>query len=210
MSQHTESFYHIPDVNKFILKEKSSEFIGIIFPCFSSESAGEVLHSLRKEYFDATHHCYAYRMYGAGLKYSDDGEPSGTAGVRILNAIEHFGIYNNLLVIIRYFGGIKLGVGPLGQAYYNCAFTLCEQSKREEVFPAYNGVVSFPFSESGTIYRLLDTCGVKITNTNYAENSTSVEFLIKLQNSSTLERELSQLFYKGISYSLNKDSIFFF
>ncbi|MHB8581123.1 MAG: IMPACT family protein [Ignavibacteriaceae bacterium] len=108
------------------LKEKSSVFLGFAFPVKSVDEAVEKLALLRKEYFDATHHCYAYRLIDGILKYSDDGEPSGSGGVRIFNAIEHFELMNVLLVVVRYFGGIKLGVGPLGKAYYNSALQTIE------------------------------------------------------------------------------------
>ncbi|MCB9247399.1 MAG: YigZ family protein [Ignavibacteriales bacterium] len=66
-------------------------------------------------------------------KYSDDGEPNGTAGLRIYNAINHFELNNVLVVVVRYFGGTKLGVGPLGKAYYNCALEVLDSSKKSNL-----------------------------------------------------------------------------
>jgi len=103
-------------------KEKSSLFIGRCYPIISLEEANTILNKNRKEYYDATHHCYAYLLSSGEKKYSDDGEPNGTAGVRILNAIEHFELTDILVLVIRYFGGTKLGVGPLGKTYYQSAF----------------------------------------------------------------------------------------
>jgi uncharacterized YigZ family protein len=119
----------IASATEIKLKEKSSVFLGFAFPVKSVDEAVEKLALLRKEYFDATHHCYAYRLTDGILKYSDDGEPNGTAGVRILNAIEHFELVNILLVVVRFFGGIKLGVGPLGKAYYNSAIQTIESAQ---------------------------------------------------------------------------------
>jgi len=107
-------------------KEKSSIFLGFAYPIKSIEDVTVKLALLRKKYFDATHHCYAYKLASNILKYSDDGEPSGTAGIRILNVIEHFDLVNVLLVVVRYYGGTKLGVGPLGKAYYNSALQAIE------------------------------------------------------------------------------------
>ncbi len=107
-------------------KEKSSIFLGFAYPIKSIEDVTVKLALLRKKYFDATHHCYAYKLASNLLKYSDDGEPSGTAGIRILNVIEHFDLVNVLLVVVRYYGGTKLGVGPLGKAYYNSALQVIE------------------------------------------------------------------------------------
>lgn len=100
------------------IKEKGSLFIGKAFPINSPEEAEDILKKVRKEYYDATHHCYAYLTIESDPKYSDDGEPNGTAGIRILNAINHHDLVNVLVIVIRYFGGTKLGVGPLGKAYY--------------------------------------------------------------------------------------------
>jgi uncharacterized YigZ family protein len=115
--------------NKESLKEKGSEFIAIVHHVDNEENAVNHLSEIRKKYFDATHHCYAYKIKSGEFKYSDDGEPNGTAGIRILNAIEHFDLNDILLVVVRYFGGTKLGVGPLGKAYYNASIDVLSKSK---------------------------------------------------------------------------------
>ncbi|MBI5727800.1 MAG: YigZ family protein, partial [Ignavibacteriales bacterium] len=112
------SFFTISEKAEFRLKEKGSLFTGIAFPVRNVQECDEILAQHRKDFYDATHVCYAYRIINGPVKYSDDGEPAGTAGVRLLNAIEHFNYYNILVLSIRYFGGTKLGVGPLGKAYY--------------------------------------------------------------------------------------------
>lgn len=119
----------VVSVSETKIKEKGSIFLGFAFPVKSVEDMNEKLALLRKKYYDATHHCYAYRLANNSLKYSDDGEPNGTAGVRILNAIDHFDLVNVLIVVVRYFGGIKLGVGPLGKAYYNSAIRTIESGQ---------------------------------------------------------------------------------
>ena len=123
-----EQIKTIKDFNQFSVKEKGSEFIAIVYPVDNEESALNQLQQIRKKYFDATHHCYAYKLNSGESKYSDDGEPKGTAGIRILNAIEHFDLFDVLLIVVRYFGGTKLGVGPLGKAYYNASIDVLEQS----------------------------------------------------------------------------------
>jgi len=119
----------ITDSSKATFKEKGSEFIAIIYPVDNEGTVLNHLQTIRKKYFDATHHCYAYKLKSSELKYSDDGEPNGTAGIRILNAIEHFDLSDVLLVVVRYFGGTKLGVGPLGKAYYNASIDVLSNSK---------------------------------------------------------------------------------
>jgi uncharacterized YigZ family protein len=153
-------------------KEKSSLFLSKSF-CISNEGdAEESLNKLRKENFDATHHCYAYRLTRKpidNLKYSDDGEPSGTAGIRILNAIDHFGLTNTLVVVIRYFGGTKLGVGPLGKAYYNSAFSVLELSETEILKPYRQITLTCTFPQLNTVHRVIASYGAKILDTFYEE-----------------------------------------
>lgn len=117
------------EFNQSVYKEKSSEFIAQIHHIEENPEAENILNTLRKKYFDATHHCFAYKLINKESKYSDDGEPKGTAGLRILNAIEHYELNNVMIVVIRYFGGTKLGVGPLGKAYYESALNVIDEKK---------------------------------------------------------------------------------
>ena len=105
---------------KYEIKVKGSRFFGFAFPAENEEEIYHKLKRLKKEYYDASHHCYAYKLTD-NFKYSDAGEPSGTAGIRILNAIDHYDLVNILIVIVRYFGGTKLGAGNLGRTYYESA-----------------------------------------------------------------------------------------
>ncbi|MBZ0199185.1 MAG: YigZ family protein [Ignavibacteriaceae bacterium] len=102
-------------------KEKGSLFIGKAFSVETEDDFSSELLKLKKDYYDASHLCFAYKLKDDTFKYSDAGEPGGTAGIRIYNAIEHFSVVDIGVVVIRYFGGTKLGVGPLGKAYYKSA-----------------------------------------------------------------------------------------
>lgn len=102
-----------------IYKEKGSKFIAFAYPVFSEKEFKEKLILLKKDYHDARHHCYAFKI---GLteneyRYSDDGEPNNSAGAPIYGQIQSFGLTNITIVVIRYFGGTKLGVGGLITAY---------------------------------------------------------------------------------------------
>jgi uncharacterized YigZ family protein len=113
---------------EFRLKEKGSLFLSLSYPCENEEEFAVIYSSIKKKYFDATHHCYAYKISDRKEKYSDDGEPNGTAGIRILNAINHFDLTNIAVIVVRYFGGTKLGVGPLGKTYYSSALELLTEA----------------------------------------------------------------------------------
>ena len=107
--------------NEIIIKK--SKFLGFLYEISNLEEIKEILNNLKKEHKKATHICYAYKV-GVNAKYSDDGEPNGTAGKPIYNIIEKKNLNNILIVVIRYFGGIKLGAGGLFRAYSNCASEL--------------------------------------------------------------------------------------
>ena len=124
-----EQIKTINNFQELSFKEKASEFISIVYPIDNEGTAINQLNEVRKKYYDATHHCYAYKLKSGEEKYSDDGEPKGSAGVRILNAIQHFDLSDVLLVVVRYFGGTKLGVGPLGKAYYNASIDVLNVSE---------------------------------------------------------------------------------
>ena len=102
-----------------LYKEKGSKFIAHAIPVSSLEEVKSNLERLRKIYHDARHHCYAYRIgeEPGETRYNDDGEPSGTAGKPIFGQIQSYDLTNVLILVVRYFGGIKLGTGGLMQAY---------------------------------------------------------------------------------------------
>ena len=104
-------------------KDKGSKFLSFAYPVSNEEEVKEKLNFLRKKYFDARHHCYAYRLGAGGERYRtvDDGEPANTAGKPILGQIAARGVTNVLVAVVRYFGGILLGTGGLAQAYKHAA-----------------------------------------------------------------------------------------
>lgn len=106
-----------------VCKERSSKFLAFAYPVTDEERIKEILDSLRKRYYDATHHCYAWRLgaHGEQFRANDDGEPSGTAGKPILGQLLSHDLTNCLIVVVRYFGGTKLGVSGLIQAYKESA-----------------------------------------------------------------------------------------
>ena len=112
-----------------LIEIKKSKFIGQYYSIDSKEKVEEIISNLKKEHKKATHICYAYRITSPfSEKFFDDGEPSGTAGKPILNVLQKQGKENCLLVIIRYFGGIKLGSGGLVRAYTKIASETLKES----------------------------------------------------------------------------------
>ena len=119
----SDSYKTIKSFSHGIFRDKGSRFIANAYPVADQEAVKPILDSLRKEFHDARHHCYAY-MLGrerSVWRVNDDGEPSGTAGKPILGQINSFGLTNILIVVIRYFGGTLLGVPGLINAYRSAA-----------------------------------------------------------------------------------------
>ena len=97
--------------------EKKSHFIGRLWPVETEEAALERIHQMKKQHYDATHNCWAYIIRDGVVRFSDDGEPGGTAGMPMLQVLQREGLYNCVCVVTRYFGGILLGAGGLVRAY---------------------------------------------------------------------------------------------
>jgi uncharacterized YigZ family protein len=141
--------------SEFRLKEKGSLFISLSFPVKSEEEAGLHLNSIRKKYYDAAHHCYSYKLTDGTFKYSDAGEPNGTAGIRIYNAQNHFELTSIITIVVRYFGGIKLGVGPLGKAYYETTYQNLKTSEIEERILHKYIQLKFDYDRTKSVHHLI-------------------------------------------------------
>ena len=134
MAEQKDSYLTIAEPAEAIYKERSSKFLTYAYPVESEDEIKGLLDALRKEYYDATHHCYAYRLgpQGETFRANDDGEPSGTAGKPILGQLLSANLTNCLVVVVRYFGGTKLGVSGLIQAYKESTAEVIAVSKSIE------------------------------------------------------------------------------
>lgn len=153
--------------------EKKSKFIGDLFYIESSEEAENKIKEIKKKYFDAKHHCIAYRTIENGQvieKSSDDGEPSGTAGAPMLNILQKNNLVNVLIVVTRYFGGILLGTGGLVRAYSNTLLKAIENSSKIKKCLGEELEVGLEYSEFETFKYYCKNNKIKITNTKYLEN----------------------------------------
>lgn len=114
-----DTFFSIESRSEGLFRDNGSRFLAFAYPVETEEEVKAIVDSLKKEYHDARHHCYAYRLGLDGAKYraNDDGEPSGSAARPILGQIDSAGLSDVLVVVVRYFGGIKLGIPGLIRAY---------------------------------------------------------------------------------------------
>ncbi|MDP4115112.1 MAG: YigZ family protein [Bacteroidota bacterium] len=161
--------YTLKDESKAVYKEKNSEFIAYTFPVVNIEEFNQKLAGLKKEFYDARHHCYALKLKNGTFKYSDDGEPNGTAGIRIYNAIEHFKLTDAAVIVIRYFGGVKLGVGPLGKAYYTAAESAINSAVIIEKNPYYKLYIQTDINMISPVFNLLARFNAHILEQDYIE-----------------------------------------
>ncbi len=166
-----EQIVTIDKFHELSSNEKGSIFIGQVYHCETEDEVHDTILGVKKKYFDASHHCFAYKFLNGKFKYSDDGEPNGTAGVRILNAMDHFKLLNVLVPVIRYFGGTKLGVGPLGKAYYSSAENVLLEAQRIKKSLHQELIIESDFNFISHVHRLLANYEAIITVSEYHEKA---------------------------------------
>lgn len=161
-------------------KVKGSKFLGFAFPITDKQQAEELLDKHRKIYYDATHNCFAYSLGNDDeiFRFSDDGEPNGTAGRPIYQAIKHFDLKNVLVIVTRYFGGTKLGVGPLARAYYDVAFDCLNNAERKIEYLTETIRFNIDYSFVSSIKRILEPISVD-TKEEYLETVTFTSKILK-------------------------------
>lgn len=190
------------EVNEIVIEK--SKFITSLFRISSIEEAQDFIAKTKKQYYNATHNCYAFILgkNGEYTKSSDDGEPSGTAGVPILEALKSKDITNSLCIVTRYFGGVKLGVGGLIRAYNSCSIQAIEKASfiKEEIYGKYS--IKLPYNLYKQVSFLINQNGF-ITNTIY-EDLITIFFAILDEKKEHLEEDLSHIFNEKIT--LTKES----
>lgn len=155
-------YYTISGRRRAELKVKGSRFTATVFPTKSKDEALSKLDEIRKEFYDATHNCYAYRLGFKGLDFraADDGEPSGSAGKPILFMLQKYDVSDALLVVTRYFGGVKLGVGGLSRAYSECAAMALELIEKIPVYRTTSLRVLCVYEDISIVKPIIERFGV--------------------------------------------------
>lgn len=152
---------------------KKSRFIAWAAPATSREEALQLVSEAREQYPDAGHHCWAYVIghpdSASSAAMNDDGEPSGTAGKPILNVIGHKGIGNLAVVVIRYFGGVKLGAGGLVRAYAGATEKVLSELPLQTERPLTTCILNMNFSLEQLLRHWLDTEGGQLKAVDYTE-----------------------------------------
>lgn len=156
------------------IKVKGSRFIGYVRSAESIETAEKFINKISGRNYNATHNCTAYRVgYGDSsvYRYNDDGEPSGTAGKQILEAVDGRNLTNVVCVVTRYFGGIKLGTGGLARAYRECAGRTLDKGRVKKIFQTEFLTIIFKYEKTGIIMNLIEKSGCSIIKKKYGKQT---------------------------------------
>lgn len=145
-----------------LFKDNGSRFIAFAFPVETPDQVKDIVDSLKKEYHDARHHCYAYRLgyQGDVFRANDDGEPSGSAGRPILGQIDSLGLSDILVVVVRYFGGIKLGIPGLIRAYKTSTADALAAATVIEKVAGKNFRLDFDYMSMNAVMKVLKDMGL--------------------------------------------------
>ena len=178
---------------EFRQKIERSEFLGIAFPVTSEEEFFAELERIQKHWFDATHHCWAFRLFAESrARSSDAGEPSGTAGKPILAAIEGSELFDVAVVVVRWFGGIKLGTGGLSRAYRETAAETLRNATLLDRYVYERVRVIVPFDALKNVYRLVNAPDVVLVGEEYGEQNI-FSFDVRLSRVHAFRERLSEL-----------------
>lgn len=167
-----ESYLTIRDQSEGVYKEKGSKFLASAFPVSNENDVKNRLDALRKKYYDARHHCYAYVTGPDQEQYraNDDGEPHHSAGDPILGQIRSHNLTNTLIVVVRYFGGTKLGISGLINAYKLSATDALGNSKIIKVVITQPITLKFQYDQTNEVMKLVTDFGIKIQSRDFTEN----------------------------------------
>ena len=168
---------------EILYKEKNSKFFGYAFPIKSEDEVKEILTEIKKQHFSARHWCYAFQTGTEKMYYraNDDGEPNNTAGIPIYGQIQSFDVTNVLVVVVRYFGGVKLGVGGLISAYRIAAQMALEASEIIEKTIDKHFIVSFDYKNMNKVMRVIKEKNLDIVNQKM-ELSCEIEIATRKKN----------------------------
>jgi len=178
-----------------LFKDKNSKFFGFAFPVSNEEQIKQHLEDLKKEHYAARHWCYAYQIGTESIQYraNDDGEPNNSAGMPIYGQIQSFEVTNILIVVIRYYGGVKLGVGGLINAYRTAAQLAMEASKIVERTINKDYQLKFEYKNMSKVMRLLKENDVEIIDQTLELNCL-LEISVRKSHSSKLFDLFDQFF----------------
>jgi uncharacterized YigZ family protein len=180
---------------EILFKEKNSKFFGYAFPILSDEEVKPIIDVLRKKHFGAGHFCYAFQLGTDKIQFrtNDDGEPNNSAGAPIYGQIQSFGLTNVLVVVVRFFGGTKLGVGGLISAYKTGAQMAIEACYIIEKTINIHYILSFDYKNMNKVMRIIKEKNLEIISQKM-EDSCQIEIATRKKNADTVHDIFDSLF----------------
>ena len=176
-----DTYRSIASHSEGLFKDNGSRFIGHAWPVESESQVKEIVDSLKKQYHDARHHCYAYRLgyLGDRFRANDDGEPSSSAGRPILGQIDSLGLSDTLVVVVRYFGGIKLGIPGLIRAYKSATADALTHATIIEKTACKHFRLQFSYMDMNPVMKILKDMGLSPYHQDFAKEC-SLQVAIRL------------------------------
>ena len=173
--------------SEVLFKEKNSKFFGYAFPISSEEEVKTHIENLKKQHFSARHWCYAYQIGTDKIQYraNDDGEPNNSAGMPIYGQIQSYNVTNVLVVVVRYFGGVKLGVGGLITAYKTAAQMALSASEIIEKTIDIHFLIRFDYKNMNKVMRVIKEKNITIVTQNMKEFC-QIEIATRKKNAKTI------------------------
>ncbi|MBX2962043.1 MAG: YigZ family protein [Cyclobacteriaceae bacterium] len=199
------SFRTLEGPSEGLFKDRGSKFLAFAYPVRNEEDIKDRLSALKKKYFDARHHCYAWMLGADRDRYRafDDGEPNHSAGDPILGQIRSQGLTNVLIVVLRYFGGVKLGVSGLIQAYRAAAADALTKATLKEVEVSTVCEIRFDYAAMPEVMRLLKLYGISVLEQNY-DSDYRLLVAVPLRLMDKLQEQLKRLRVVKISVTVNE------
>ena len=187
-----DAYSSIAGPSEGLFKDNGSRFIALAYPVETEEEVKAIVAGLRKEYHDARHHCFAYRLgyQGDVWRASDDGEPSGSAGRPILGQIDSLGLRDVLVVVVRYFGGIKLGIPGLIRAYKTSTADALSRAAVIEKVAGKRFRLSFEYLSMNAVMKVLKEMELPQNAQNFGE-SCSLETRVRLSAEEDFRKKIS-------------------
>lgn len=189
-----DTYGSVSALGKGLFKDNGSRFISFAFPVETESQVKEIVDRLKKEYHDARHHCYAYRLGHLGDKFraNDDGEPSSSAGRPILGQIDSRNLSDTLVVVVRYFGGVKLGIPGLIRAYKTAAAEALDNAGSVEKTAGKRFRLRFPYEAMNDIMRVVKDMGLRQDGQDFGVDC-SLEIWARLSAEEGLRERLSRV-----------------
>ena len=178
--------------SEFRQKIDRSEFLGIAFRVETEDAFFAELAALTKRHYDGTHLCWAFRLFANGdtrARSADAGEPSGTAGKPILSAIEGADLYDTSVIVVRWYGGVKLGTGGLSRAYRETAAEALRVASIDDRYVYQRFRITVPFDQLGVVYRLIDAPHVVLAAEHFGETN-EFDFDVRLSRAEAFAKSL--------------------